>query len=453
MADGARLRRPQGGGGRRRDRRARAGARALRRAARPTRRRSRRCSPRAPSRRARSPRHARRRARRDGRRPGRRLAAGRRAAAARPAHRRGRPRRHAALRGAGAVPAGARATSSGLEGGPGVLVASYPVGTLLGALPGGWLAARSGAAPRRARRARADDGLGVAFALARSIVVLDLARFLQGLGGAATWTAGLAWLARRRAARAPRRGARLCDRRGDLRRAVRPGGRRGRRRVGRGPTFAVGRCSRHRRSAPGRWSLPPPRGRGGPRRAAAALRDRTFLAAAVADVPALAGFRRAEVLVPLRLDGLGASALAIGAAFLVAAPSRRSWPARRARRRPPRSAPIVRGATFLAAVALVALLCPTRRRRWRSCSSSPRALLGALWTPAAAASPRRRAARRRPGLGVRAQQPRLGRRRRDRRGGRRRPGAARRRLPAVPRCSARGLRRGRWRSPAGRALG
>lgn len=78
------------------------------------------------------------------------------------------------------------------KAGSGVLVGSYPLGTMLGALPGGWAAARFGP------RAVVLTGLalmtvsGVAFALAGTTLLLDLARLCQGLGGAATWTAGLA---------------------------------------------------------------------------------------------------------------------------------------------------------------------------------------------------------------------------------------------------------------------
>lgn len=86
----------------------------------------------------------------------------------------------------------------------GLLAAAYPAGTLLGALPSGFLAARVGAKPTVL------VGLGLlavstlTFGLAHDIVLLDGARFVQGLGGACSWAGGLAWLVE--AAPADRRG-------------------------------------------------------------------------------------------------------------------------------------------------------------------------------------------------------------------------------------------------------
>src|SRR3954454_10958886 len=76
----------------------------------------------------------------------------------------------------------------------GILAASYPAGTFLGALPGGWLASRVGTRPTVLLGLALMVAASIAFAFASSIVVLDIARFAQGLGGAATWPGALGWL-------------------------------------------------------------------------------------------------------------------------------------------------------------------------------------------------------------------------------------------------------------------
>src|SRR5579862_8296782 len=79
----------------------------------------------------------------------------------------------------------------------GVLAASYAGGTLVGSIPAGWVAGRVGV------RRTIISGLGLmiaaslAFAFASTATALDVARFVQGLGGAASWSAGLAWLIER----------------------------------------------------------------------------------------------------------------------------------------------------------------------------------------------------------------------------------------------------------------
>lgn len=76
----------------------------------------------------------------------------------------------------------------------GILSGAYPAGTLVASLPSGWIAARVGP------RALLVAGLSmlavtsVTFGLAHSIVLLDAARFAQGIGGALSWTGGMGWL-------------------------------------------------------------------------------------------------------------------------------------------------------------------------------------------------------------------------------------------------------------------
>jgi MFS family permease len=76
----------------------------------------------------------------------------------------------------------------------GLLVGAYAAGALVGALPGGLAAARFG--PRRTVL----GGLvlmavaSIAFGFAGSAAALGVARFVQGLGSALSWTGGLSWL-------------------------------------------------------------------------------------------------------------------------------------------------------------------------------------------------------------------------------------------------------------------
>jgi MFS family permease len=76
----------------------------------------------------------------------------------------------------------------------GVLSAAYAAGTLLASLPAGFMAARVG--PRRTLVA----GLvllglaSLAFGFGHHILLLDLARFVQGIAGALAWAGAITWL-------------------------------------------------------------------------------------------------------------------------------------------------------------------------------------------------------------------------------------------------------------------
>ena len=80
------------------------------------------------------------------------------------------------------------------KAGAGVLSAAYPIGALVGGIPGGLASARIGARPT------AIVGLIViavstfVFATGDSLFLLDASRFTQGFGSAFAWTAGLTWL-------------------------------------------------------------------------------------------------------------------------------------------------------------------------------------------------------------------------------------------------------------------
>jgi predicted MFS family arabinose efflux permease len=202
----------------------------------------------------------------------------------------------------------------------GVLTAAYPAGTFAGAIPGGYLAARAGV------RATVLLGLGlmvvssVAFAFAGSISVLDAARFVQGVGGAASWAGAMAWVA----------GAAPRDRRGEM-----IGTTMGAAVAGALVGPALGTLADAAGIAPtfcgvavvgtllAAWALrtPPaePEGTSSPGELLAAVRDGRVAAGMwLIAVPGLL-FGTIGVLAPLRLDDLGAGAGLIGAAWLAAA--------------------------------------------------------------------------------------------------------------------------------------
>ena len=202
----------------------------------------------------------------------------------------------------------------------GVLAAAYPAGTFVGALPGGYLAAKAGV------RATVLLGLSLfvvsslGFAFADSIVMLDASRFLQGIGGAASWAGAMAWVAS--AAPRDRRGEMIGTAMGAAVAGALVGPALGALadQVGITPVFCgvavVG-------TALALWALrtPPaePEGTSPPRELLAALRDGRVAAGMwLIAVPGVL-FGTIGVLAPLRLDDLGVSAGVIGAAWLVAA--------------------------------------------------------------------------------------------------------------------------------------
>src|SRR3954452_5934823 len=78
--------------------------------------------------------------------------------------------------------------------GAGLLAAAYPAGTFVGGLPGGFMAARVGVKPTVLLGLGLMTVASVGFAFGDSVLVLDISRFVQGLGGAASWAGAMAWL-------------------------------------------------------------------------------------------------------------------------------------------------------------------------------------------------------------------------------------------------------------------
>ncbi len=80
------------------------------------------------------------------------------------------------------------------KAGAGLLQAMYPLGALLAAIPGGMAAARFGVKPTVLIGLSLLALTTVAFGLANSVWALDVARFVQGVSSAFSWTGALAWL-------------------------------------------------------------------------------------------------------------------------------------------------------------------------------------------------------------------------------------------------------------------
>jgi MFS family permease len=271
------------------------------------------------------------------------------------------------------------------KSGAGVLQAMYPAGALLAGIPSGIAAARIGVKPTVLIGLSLLAVTTAAFGLADSVWALDLARFLQGVSSAFSWTGGLAWLV---AASSPvRRGQLIGSAFGAAIAGALFGPVLGAAAsfTGTGPAFgtvaalavllAVAAATTPA-AAPG-----PPQ----PLRALtdALLRVRRIQAGVwLTLLPALL-FGTLSVLAPLRLSDLGWGAAAIGATYLVSAGLEAAWAPmlgrisdRRGRVAPLRWA--------LAGSAAVSLLLPWPGRPWLLAAVVVCAgfAYGSFWTPA-----------------------------------------------------------------------
>jgi MFS family permease len=206
------------------------------------------------------------------------------------------------------------------KAGAGILVASYPAGTLVGALPSGVLVSRLGARRVVLLGLVLMSASTLLFGWSTAAAVLDLARFVQGLGGACTWAAGLTWLSS--VAPEERRGEMLGIAIGAAVGGALFGPVVGAiaDQVGTGPAFSAAAVAGAALIAAALMVPAPARAVAqGLRAAWPALRDPRVRTSMWLTMVAGIAFGVIDVLAPLRLSRLGASAVLIGGTFLASA--------------------------------------------------------------------------------------------------------------------------------------
>ena len=270
------------------------------------------------------------------------------------------------------------------KGAAGVLQSMYPLGALLASVPGGMAAARFGVKPTVLIGLTLLAVTTTAFGLAESQWTLDLARFVQGVSSAFSWTGALAWLV---AASPPGRRGRLIGSAfgtpiagalfGPVLGAVASY-------TGTGPAFgAVAALAVVLAAAA--WRMPaatPDEPQPVRMLFRSLLVRRIQIPMWLCLLPALL-FGNLSVLAPLRLSDLGWSAAAVGGTYLVMAAVEASWAPILGRaadhfgRLPPLRAALV-GAT------IVSVLLPWPHSPWLLAVVIVAAgfAYGSFWTPA-----------------------------------------------------------------------